>query len=75
MSDCTCGTCEAIRADRLNRGVQQIIDAANDDPECFKCGEPITDLNDVRIITVRVEGDPVEVWCHADHASPDWRAG
>lgn len=31
--------------------------AAQSSPECFKCGEPITRFSDVRIITVRVDGE------------------
>lgn len=50
---------------------EQVIEAASNNPECFKCRQPITDLNEVRIITVRIEGKPVDVWAHAAHAKPD----
>lgn len=52
---------------------EQLIEVAKDNPECFKCGGPITELAEVRIITVRVEGEPCDVWAHADHAAPGWR--
>lgn len=29
-------------------GVERVIEAASNDPECFKCGEPITELSEVR---------------------------
>lgn len=52
--------------------IERIIEAASNNPECFKCRNPITDLDQVRIITVRIEDEPVEVWVHADHAKPGW---
>jgi hypothetical protein len=52
--------------------VERIIEAASNNPECFKCREPITDLNEVRIITVRIDGKRKEVWAHAAHANPEW---
>lgn len=51
--------------------IDQIIEAASSSPECFKCGEPITELNNVRIVTVRIDDKPVSVWVHAAHAAPD----
>lgn len=50
--------------------VGQLIEVAKNDPECFKCHESITELDEVRIVTVRVDGEPVNVWVHADHARP-----
>lgn len=50
--------------------VEQVIEAARAQPECFKCREPITELEDVRIITVRVDGEPIQVWAHAAHSTP-----
>jgi hypothetical protein len=60
------------RQGEVMSGVEQLIEAANSNPECFKCREPVTDINEVRIITVRVRGKPIDVWAHADHASPTW---
>lgn len=74
--DCTsCG----LNVDTLTDGlcpvcvqtaVGQLIEVARSNPECFKCGEPIADLSDVRIVTVRVDGKPRNVWVHAAHAQP-----
>lgn len=50
--------------------IEQFIQAAQNDPECFKCHEPITDFREVRIVTVRIDDKPVDVWVHADHAKP-----
>lgn len=52
--------------------VDQFLEAARDCPECFKCHEPITEFNEVRVVTVRIDGEPRNVWVHADHAKPDW---
>jgi hypothetical protein len=52
--------------------VEQLLEAAKSDPECFKCQEPITEFNEVRVITVWVDGERMDVWAHADHAKPDW---
>lgn len=50
--------------------VEQLIEAAKSSPECFKCHEPITEFSEVRIVRVRVDGKPIDVWVHADHAGP-----
>jgi len=55
------------------RNVEQLIEEARSSPECFKCHEPITEFSEVRIVTVRVDGDPLNVWVHADHVNPEWR--
>lgn len=52
--------------------VEQFLEAARNCPECFKCQEPITEFNEVRVVTVRVDGEPRNVWVHADHAKRDW---
>lgn len=51
--------------------IEQFLEAARNGPECFKCGEPITEFNEVRVVTVRVDGEPKDVWVHAAHAKPD----
>lgn len=55
---------------RASVGVEEFLDEARSGPECFKCHEPIIGLDNVRIITVRVEGKPMNVWAHAEHAKP-----
>lgn len=45
--------------------VEQLIEDAKNDPECYKCRRPITELSDARIVTVRVDGNPMDVWVHA----------
>lgn len=50
--------------------IEQFLEAASNGPECFKCREPITAFNEVRVITVRIDGEPKSVWVHADHAKP-----
>lgn len=50
--------------------IEQLIEDARSGPECFKCGEPITEFSEVRVVTVRVDGKPREVWAHAAHAEP-----
>jgi len=52
------------------RGVEQIIADANNDPECIKCQRPITELDQVRIVTVRIDDKPINVWVHAAHSKP-----
>ena len=52
--------------------IEQLIEAARSNPKCFKCHEPITDFNEVRIITVRVLNEPRDVWVHAAHADPSY---
>jgi len=54
--------------------VERFLDEARSGPECFKCQEPITEFNEVRVVTVRVDGEPISVWVHAAHANPDWSA-
>lgn len=54
--------------------VEQFLEEARNAPECFKCRDPITEFNEVRVVTVRVDGEPRDVWVHADHAPPDWVA-
>lgn len=51
-------------------GVGQLIAEAMNGPECFKCHEPITDFREVRIVTVRIDDKPVNVWVHDAHAKP-----
>lgn len=51
--------------------LEQIIEEARSGPECFKCHEPIAELDQVRIVTVRVDDEPLSVWVHADHAAPN----
>lgn len=48
-----------------------VIEGAKNSPECFKCEEPITEFSEVRIVTVRVDGEAMNVWVHAEHANPD----
>jgi hypothetical protein len=50
--------------------VGQLIAEARDSPKCFKCGESITQFNEVRIVAVRVDGKPVSKWAHAVCAKP-----
>lgn len=50
--------------------IEQFLEAAKNGPECFKCRQPITDFNEVRVVTVRIDGEPRDVWVHADHAKP-----
>lgn len=52
--------------------IEQLLEEAKNGPECFKCREPITEFSQVRVVTVRVDGEPRDVWVHADHAKPDW---
>lgn len=52
-------------------GIEQLIEDARNSPECFKCREPITEFSEVRIVTVRVDGEPKNVWAHAAHAKPN----
>ena len=54
--------------------IEQFLEAARNSPECFKCQEPITEFNEVRVVTVRVDGERKDVWVHAAHAAPDWVA-
>lgn len=54
--------------------IEQFIEAARSSPECFKCREPITESSEVRVVTVRVDGNRIDVWVHAGHAKPDWVA-
>lgn len=54
----------------LNEAVEQVIEAAENSPECFKCQKPITDLTEVRIVTVRIDRKPVSVWVHSAHSKP-----
>lgn len=51
--------------------VEQFLEAARNSPECFKCREPIAEFSEVRVVTVRVDGERRDVWVHADHAKPD----
>lgn len=56
--------------DDLFKAVDQIVEEAENSPECFKCRQPITDPTEVRIVTVRVDRKPVSVWVHAAHSKP-----
>jgi hypothetical protein len=47
-----------------------LIEAAKHGPKCFRCGELITEFDQVRIVTVRVNDEPLPVWMHADRAKP-----
>lgn len=60
-----------VGMDNLSGGVERVIEDANNAPECFKCQRPITELNQVRTVTVRIDGKPVSVWVHADHSKPN----
>lgn len=53
--------------------IEMVINEAKSSPECFKCGRPITELAEVRIVTVRVDGERKDVWMDADCAKPDQR--
>lgn len=53
--------------------IEQFLEAARNNPECFKCREPITEFNEVRVVTVRIDGEARDVWVHAAHAAPDAR--
>lgn len=59
-----CPDCKSQREAKLaaQRGEQM-----NERPECFECHEPILEFNDLRIVTIRVDGKPRNVWVHADH--------
>lgn len=50
--------------------IDQFLEAARNSPECFKCRKPITEFDEVRVVTVRVDDKPINVWVHADHAKP-----
>ncbi|MEE3066597.1 MAG: hypothetical protein VYA67_22090 [Actinomycetota bacterium] len=56
----------------MSNAIEQFLEAARNDPECFKCHEPITEFSEVRVITVRVDGEPRNVWVHAAHAQPGY---
>ena len=47
--------------------IEQFLEEARNGPECFKCREPITEFNEVRVVTVRIDGKPKDVWMHASH--------
>lgn len=51
--------------------IDDLIKAAKDNPECFKCHEPITEFGEVRIVTVWADGVRRDVWVHASHAGQD----
>lgn len=59
-----------LRVSDALSGVGQVIAEAMNGPECFKCQEPITDFREVRIVTVRIDDKPVNVWVHDAHAKP-----
>lgn len=50
--------------------VEQLIAEAQNNPECFKCREPIKEFSEVRVVTVRVNDEARDVWVHAAHAAP-----
>lgn len=52
--------------------IERLLEAARNAPECFKCREPITDFNEVRIVTIRVLNETKDVWVHAAHADPTY---
>ena len=60
----------SVDIDDLFRGVEQLVEDANNDPECIKCQKPITELDQVRIVIVRIDGEPVSAWVHAKHSKP-----
>lgn len=82
-NDCESANMAYAIAGRMNRradeaavatagldSVEQLIEDAKNAPECFKCREPITEFEDVRIVIIRVDGEPRNVWVHAEHAKP-----
>jgi hypothetical protein len=58
---------------QINRAIEQFLEAARNGPECFKCQKPITEVDEVRVVTVRVDGERKDVWVHAGHAKPSQR--
>ncbi len=53
------------------RHVDALLQHLEDDPPtCFKCHSPIA-FDDIRIITVRQDGEPMSVYCCRQHARPD----
>lgn len=51
--------------------IEQFLEAARNNPECFKCREPITEFSEVRVVTVRVGDEARDVWVHATHATSE----